>query len=70
MAKTYEIVCHDCKVTLWIGQDTRLYTTPAHLKQQQDFFYGHIGHRLEFNDSDTLMALDEYTDLSDYGDET
>lgn len=60
MAQTYNIACHDCAVSLWIGQcpfasdlsRAYLYTTERAHQLQRDFFFAHIGHRLEFNISD------------------
>lgn len=59
MSETYSIACHDCQIMLWIGQSPvgsdlsrgYLYTADPHPKFQRDFFFAHIGHRLEFNAS-------------------
>jgi hypothetical protein len=58
MARTYEILCHDCKASLWIGQDRRIYMTNNHLKGLQKFLFSHENHRLWFGDSDQLSLLD------------
>ena len=63
MSRTYDIACHDCRVVLWIGQDSRVYYTVGDLKKQREFFYGHIGHRLEFNDAETLSARYDFKSL-------
>lgn len=68
MAKTYDIACHDCKVTLWIGQGNRVYRDVEHLQEEQAFFFGHIGHHLEFNDSEVLAATYDFKSL-DFDDE-
>jgi hypothetical protein len=66
MARTYEILCHDCKVSLWVGQkgagqpDERayLYTSAEHLSALRDFLFGHQNHRLEFGDDEAFSVLD------------
>ena len=68
MSKTYDIACHDCRVVLWIGQESlgsnhRIYSTEEDLRKQRDFFYGHIGHRLEFNDGEVLSAKYDFKSL-------
>ena len=69
MARTYNIACVDCKLTLWIGQwsgsdisGAYIYTTDEDIQKQRDFFYGHLGHRLEF---DQGQVLDVKYDLKD-----
>ena len=70
MSTTYDIACHDCKVVLWIGQGNRIYYAEEHLKKQRDFFYGHIGHHLEFNKGEIFSALYDFKSLDDLdGDE-
>jgi len=63
MSRTYDIACHDCRVVLWIGQDRRIYYTDRDLRKQREFFYEHIEHRLEFNDSETLSARYDFKSL-------
>lgn len=63
MARTYDIVCHDCKTYLWIGQgtvgrDARLYDK----EKIATFLFGHLNHRLEFGEVQAL-DLDGYTEL-------
>jgi len=62
---TYEIACLDCKVSLWVGQGNRIYYTEEDLKKQRDFFFGHVGHHLEFNSTDYFAAADGFRDLED-----
>lgn len=63
MSRTYQLVCHDCKVRLWIGQGNPnreyIYTTEEALRLLQDFFFGHQRHRIEFGD-DEFMGLWNY----------
>lgn len=70
MSRTYDIACHDCRVTLWIGQgsgdNAYIYSTVDHLKEQRDFFFAHQRHRLEFGD-DEVMGLDDYRRLDSEG---
>lgn len=62
MSRTYEILCHDCKVSLWIGQGSGekayIYGTEQHKKQLRDFLFGHQNHRLEFGDDEAFSLLD------------
>ena len=59
MSITYDIKCHDCRETLWIGQRTRIYTTEEHLANLEKFLYSHIGHSLTFDADDD----NDYTDF-------
>jgi hypothetical protein len=61
VSTTYDILCHDCKVHLWIGQARRLYSTPEHVEKLGAFLFQHIGHKLEFRDS--YHTPDDYLDL-------
>ena len=70
MSRTYEILCHDCKTKLWIGQGSGekayIYGTDAHRKQLRDFLFGHQNHRLEFGDDEEFHCkYDDYTRLDD-----
>ena len=62
MSRTYEIVCHDCKVKLWIGQGNEgkeyIYWTDKDRQVLRDFFFSHQNHRLEFGDSEPFSMLD------------
>lgn len=57
---------------LWIGQCRNtdqlnrafLYSTENDVALQRDFFYGHIGHRLEFNTSEFFDATYSYREIS------
>lgn len=73
MSRTYNIVCHDCKQTLWIGQGwpekrQYIYKTEEQWKLLERFLFNHQCHRLEFGDWEHLQAaqIDEYFDLSIY----
>lgn len=61
MSVTYNIACKDCRKTLWVAQGsiTYIYSGPEFPK----FLKDHIGHHLEFCDSD---AYEDYDDISDY----
>ena len=71
MSKTYNIGCHDCAVSLWIGQCRAggdlsrgyLYTTDRAQAFQREFFFTHIGHRLEFNTSEHFAAECDYHEI-------
>jgi hypothetical protein len=59
MRKTYSIICHDCKQTIWIGQDTangRKHLYPAATQKLQHFLFGHLRHELEFDDDEHFSA--------------
>jgi hypothetical protein len=72
MAFTYNIACHDCAVSLWIGQCRSredlscgyLYTTESARKFQRDFFFAHTGHRLEFNMSEHFDVQYDFREIS------
>lgn len=67
MSRTHAIVCHDCKVSLWIGQgsDERayIYTTEPELTALKRFLFCHARHRLEFGDDEFVGV--EYRELTD-----
>ena len=56
MSRTFEIVCHDCEIALWVGQGNPgreyIYKTPEALQAMQDFLFIHQRHRLEFGDDE------------------
>lgn len=58
MSRTYDIVCHDCKVRLWAGQGNEgkeyIYKTDKALVNLETFFYSHERHKIEFGDSEHL----------------
>lgn len=62
MSRTYEIVCHDCKVSLGMGQGSGdkayIYGTDEDRTAQRDFFFDHQRHRLEFGDDEQYSLLD------------
>lgn len=68
MSRTYEIICHDCKISLWIGQghprqdpndhtDQYLYTTDDAIANLNAFMFGHMNHVLEFGDDEWFSGL-------------
>jgi hypothetical protein len=42
------LVCHTCKVYLWIGQSGRIYTSAHAMTQLQKFLFDHMTDHLEF----------------------
>lgn len=46
MSVTYDIVCVDCRASLWIGQSSYLYGAGPERSAQFKFLRGHAGHRL------------------------
>ena len=65
MSRTYEVLCIDCKQSLWIGQGWEsskryIYKTNDHLKALEDFLFSHMGHGLVFDDSETLAGTIDY----------
>jgi hypothetical protein len=67
MSRTYEIVCHDCKVRLWVGQGwppkVYMYKTDKALELLESFLFSHQRHKLEFGD-DEQLDCHEYRDLN------
>ena len=59
MSVTYNIKCHDCKVTLWIGQRDHIYTTEEALANLNGFLFSHTRHSLTFDADDD----NDYTDF-------
>jgi len=68
MSRTYEIICHDCKQRIWIGQGSGdkayIYRTEKETKNLSDFLFGHQNHRLEFGDDEPFSTL-EYKLIDD-----
>jgi hypothetical protein len=55
MSRTYEMMCHDCRQTMWIGQGRsakHLYLYIGSIEKLALYLESHMGHRLEFNDSE------------------
>ena len=76
MSRTYELLCHECRVSIWIGQRNAgsdrpyIYTTANELEKLRTFLFGHQNHRLEFGDDEPFSFLD-YKSLDepfDWGD--
>lgn len=71
MSTTYEIVCHDCKEHMWIGQSPLcevekgyIYKTDKALDFLQKFLFNHIDHRLQFCNQYTLETFNSgYTEI-------
>ena len=62
MSKTYDLVCHTCKESLWIAQSNeQLYTTETHLKNLSEFLFNHQQHSLEFGEDEKLDCCDYMT---------
>jgi len=62
MSRTYELLCHDCRCSLWIGQGSGdgayIYGDEGHRKALRDFLFSHQNHKLEFGDDEPFSALD------------
>jgi len=74
MSRTYEIVCHECRVRLWIGQGwppdrVRIYKGGERLDWLEEFLFAHQRHRIEFGDDEPLGCQD-YSPLHEDDDET
>ncbi|MCK5017526.1 MAG: hypothetical protein KAS32_10705 [Candidatus Peribacteraceae bacterium] len=48
MSRCFDINCHDCKESLWIGQRDHIYTTKESLADLNEFLFKHEGHSLTF----------------------
>lgn len=51
MSVTYNIICEECKKSLWIAQSSRnLYSGEPHtMAALEDFLFTHRGHHLTFD---------------------
>lgn len=62
MSRTYEIVCHSCKVRLWIGQGNPgreyIYQTDEALVSLSNFLFAHQRHYLEFGDDEPMDCFE------------
>ena len=68
MSTTYNIECHDCKQTLWIGQGDHIYTGDHEcMEDLNKFLFEHENHNLTFVKDDNVH--DEYTDYEDLDNE-
>lgn len=65
MSRTYEILCHKCKVRLWIGQasssDFILYSGDKNHEAQRAFYWSHLRHPLEVMETGELP--DDYEEI-------
>lgn len=56
MSRTFELICHDCKTALWVGQGNEgreyIYSTPEAVTALKDFLFAHQRHKLEFGDDE------------------
>jgi hypothetical protein len=59
MSTTFDLVCHDCKQRIWIGQGHYIYKTDDDLTALEAFLFAHRRHKLEF-------VSEHDKDLSDY----
>jgi hypothetical protein len=59
MSRTYDVVCKQCRVTLWIGQHSArlgrmyVYNGEHHLDQLAEFLQAHLDHPLTASSSET-----------------
>lgn len=80
MGQCYHIICDECRVTLWVGQDmaTRpresfyLYGAGRAFPREgethhplAEFLITHEAHNLRLLDTDAMCELDDYTRLAD-----
>jgi len=59
MSVCYEINCHDCKESLWVGQRDHLYAVPTALSQLDRFLFAHEGHQLSFDNDNRFEDYKE-----------
>jgi hypothetical protein len=55
-----DVVCHDCRLGLWIGQKTqnsRMKYFQEDIRRLTDFVNDHLDHDLEFGSSERLSRL-------------
>jgi len=57
MSMDYSLVCDDCEVSYFAGQDNYLYSIEA----LAEFLYAHVGHNLSFINGCCLDKSDGYT---------
>lgn len=72
MSQTLNLTCDDCKVTLWVGQQSRtrgwfVYGTEAEREALNKFVNDHIGHAVRFQDSGRVGF--DVDDIAVYDDE-
>lgn len=50
MSVTYDLICKECKKSLWIGQTTRCFYSgePHTMAALKDFLFDHTAHLLTF----------------------
>ena len=60
MSVCYNINCHDCEFSLWVGQRDHIYTTEEATDDLNKFLFAHQGHKLSF-DSDN--EYEHYTEI-------
>ena len=66
MSRTYSLLCHDCEKSLWMGQghperpeSLYIYYGREHQRLDlQGFLFGHLGHRLSFEDDEGWCDYD------------
>ena len=74
MSRTYEFVCDDCKVHVWVGQSRYETGAPLRIYEDKDglenqgplhrFLLEHQGHKIRFGHDDVFAdELHEYRDL-------
>jgi hypothetical protein len=67
MSTTYELLCRDCKQTLWIAQSScgigHVYTEPRHAKALYDFLSAHLNHHLQYVTSENVPL--DYEEIDD-----
>jgi hypothetical protein len=61
MSKTYSIVCDECKVDYWCGQNSHIYSAET----MALFLHEHIGHPLRFVDNAVDELIEDYKDFEE-----
>jgi len=66
MSFTYNLICHECKQYIWIGQgwskaDFQLYRSPENLAALRQFMAMHENHPLKFSHDDFEIMSEDGT---------
>ena len=55
MSRTYDLICDDCKVFSWVGQDHYLYGKDGSYQSGAEaFLYHHADHHIRFSGDDNV----------------
>lgn len=72
MSQSLNLTCDDCKVTLWVGQQSPsrgwfVYGTDDQREALDKFVNAHIGHAVRFQDGDRVGF--DVEDITEYGED-